>query len=235
MNIFASLGIVLLAMLIQCFFQLSPSIFTIFYHHTLGKSSAKKADGLSLYYILGSEVFIFVFFLLIYLFVSYIFASFGSTLNTILPWVFAGIFIALSLISVSIYFRKGSGTALFISRRLAKKIFQNTKKINTSSDAFILGFTSAIPELIFSVPLFIAMSFALLTVSQPLRVTLIFSYVIVSIIPLFVYYSLFHSGHNLAEIERRRIKNKTFCRFTISLGFIILASIMLNIGILGNG
>lgn len=235
MNIFASLGIVFLAMLIQCFFQLSPSIFTIFYHHASGKSSTKKADGLSLYYILGAEIFTFVFFFLTFMFMSYAVPSSNFISNAILPWVLAGIFIALSLISVFFYFRKGSGTALFISRRLADKIFKNTKKVENASDAFILGFTSSIPELIFSIPLFIATSYSLLTVSSLLRIFLIFAYVIVSIIPLFVYYSFFHAGYNLAEIERRRVKNKTFYRFVISLGFLILASIMLNIGILGNG
>ena len=56
MNVFASIGIVLLAMLIMASLQLVPGVFALFFHYALGKHSLKKASGLGLFFILDAEI-----------------------------------------------------------------------------------------------------------------------------------------------------------------------------------
>ncbi len=221
-------------MLIHCFFQLSPGVFTIFYHYASGKSSARKADYLTVYYILGAEIFLTTVFLIIYFAFFYIFINTGRPAGTILPWILTGIFLALSIVSFLFYFRKNKGTELFISRKLARKITTNTKNIKTATDALILGFTTCIPELIFTLPLFIVTALALTYITNFPRSIFVLIYIIVVILPLFFYHHLYRTGHNLAEIERNRVKNKSFYRFAISSGFLLLAIIILIVG-LGNG
>ena len=221
-------------MLTHCFLQLSPSVFTVFYHYASGKYSTKKADGLTIYYILGEEIFLTVIFLFIYFIFFSIFIDIGSPASSVLPWILAGTFFALSLISLFFYFRKGKNTELFISRKLAKKITTNAKDVKTAFDAFVLGFTTCIPELIFTLPLFIAVALSLTYIINYPRSLLVFVYILVVVIPIFVYHHLYSTDHNLAEIERHRIKNKSFYRLIISLGFFILAFLLLNTG-LGNG
>ena len=230
MGIFISLEIVFLAMLTYCLFQLPAGIFSIFYHYASGKSSSRKADGLSIYYILGVELFLSVIFLLLYLIFSYLFINIGPFTSTIFPWVLVGIFLALSIASFFFYFRKGAGTELFISRKLANRISANAKNVKTSSDALVLGFTASIPELIFTFPLFAATAIVLANTTEVPRPLFVLLYIVIAISPLFFYHHLFHTGHNLAEIQRSRVKNKTFYRIAICIGFLLLALTMFNLG-----
>ncbi len=55
MSNFAPVIIIVLIILIQGLLQLSPGIFSIFYHSAQGKTTKKTADNLSLHFILGTE------------------------------------------------------------------------------------------------------------------------------------------------------------------------------------
>ena len=55
MSVFVSVGIVILAMLIMAFLQLSSGVFSLFYHYASGKYSKSRASDMTLFFILGTE------------------------------------------------------------------------------------------------------------------------------------------------------------------------------------
>ena len=231
MSVFTSLGIILLAMLIQGFLQTSPGIFTIFYHHALGKTNAKKADDQSLSFILGVEIAIAIFFLIIYFIITY-FASENNFLkNPIFLYIMTGIFAAEAIFTFFFYFRPGkknkSTTRLFIPRPLAKNFTYHAEHVKNRTDTILLGFLSTTLELIFTLPLFIILTTEILNLSPRFNFIFIIAYIIVATIPLFTVRTLYRTGHNLAEIERLRVKKKLLFRFIISLSFLAIAALTL--------
>ena len=231
MSVFISVGIVLLAMLIMASLQLVPGVFALFSHYAIGRFSRSKASGLALWFILGSEI-ITVLFFIIAVYLSYVlFLNDLSPRNNIVTWIFIGILIALSIASFFFYFRHSNSkdTELFIPRRLAKSFNNRARRAKTPSDAFILGALSNIPELIFTMPLYIITATEIIYthteyIADDLLTVL---YIIVSTIPLFIMYHSFHSKHNLADIIRSRIHDKTFHRFCLSFSYATIAILII--------
>lgn len=231
MSFFTSLSILILVSLIQASLQLVPSIFMIFYHYASGKKSRKTADSLALFFLLGVETFATIMFLSIYSIYYSVFFNFPSIELKIFPWVLAGITLALSIVSFFFYFRKSNGTELFLSRKLAKNLLFRAKSVKTRSDAFALGFFTSIGELIFNLPLFILAVVSINQFNDIPRSPFASLFIIASAIPVISVFAMYHAGYNLAEIERRRIKDKTFFRFVIPLGFLLLAFSLFSMGV----
>ena len=228
MSFIISLEIAFLAMLIHAFLQLSPSVFAIFYHYALGKKSSRTADDFSIFYILGVEVFSAIIFILVYSIFFNLLINHISIYNTIIPWILSGILFALGIASFFLYFKKGrTTTELFIPRRIAKALSISAKNVKNRSDAFVLGLTAGAFELIFSLPLYIIVATTIMEIDCFPRQILGFLYIIIITIPTFAYLWYFHRGFNLAELERRRIKNKSFIRLVISVGYFLLACLIL--------
>jgi len=231
MSFFISLGIIFLAMLIQVFLQLSPSIFTIFYHYASGKKSRRVADDFTIFYMIGLEIFAAIIFMLVYAAFFNLFISENNISTTIFPWIMAGIMIALSIVSFFFYFKKSRDTKLFLSRKVASKLLATSKGIKNRSDAFMLGLAAGTFELIFTLPLYIIVTVAVMEIDSFPRQILGFLYCLITTLPTIIYFVAFHSGYNLADIERSRIKNKTFFRTIIALCYLALAFLIMNMGV----
>lgn len=223
MSFFTSLGILILVSLIQASMQLSSSIFMIFYHYASGKYSHKKADSFALSYILGVETFTTILFISINTIYFSIFYRFPDLELRIFPWIMAGIVIAFCLISFFFYFRKSRGTELFIYRKFSRNLFSRTKSVKTRTDAFMLGSFSGIAELGFTLPLYVLAVVAINHFTILPRSPFSILFILSSIIPTITIFILYHTNHNIAEIERSRVKNKPFFRFIIPLGYALLA------------
>ena len=213
--------------LIQFLMQLSSGIFMLFYHYALGKKSAKIADNLSLYFILGVEFFTAAVWFTVFLILP--------DASPILFWILAGILFAESLASLFFYYRKSSATALFIPRSIAQDFEIHAQNIKTHSDAFILGFLANIPELIFTLPLYCIAVVILSSTNFLPHAAFIILYVISAITPLFIIHALYHTGHNFADIERLRVRFKPLIRFLIFASFLITATLVINFGVINNG
>ncbi|MBQ2695226.1 hypothetical protein IJG04_01120 [Candidatus Saccharibacteria bacterium] len=236
MSFITSVLILVLAMLIQAFLQLNPSVFAIFYHNALGKKSPKVADNLSLYFFFGIEVFCAIVFLSIYFLLSTIFTYFPYFMTNIFPWIMSGIFMALAIVSFFWYFRTGHNckktTKLFISRSLAHHLTTCAEKVTTRSDAFLLGAFIGIIELGFTLPLYIICTFQIIYFTELSSFLIIILYIFSALLPLFIIHAIFLSHHNLANIQRFRIRKKPLFRITISLSFLIIAILTLISGII---
>ena len=223
MNIFTSVGIVFLSTLISSFLMLIPGIFANFFHYASGKYSRGKADRLSIFYILGAESMVVLSFFLI----ATIIWVFPLPLlaSRIVKWIIAGVLLATGLSFLFLYFRKGHGSQLFISRSTAKYFLDKPRHIKTTSDAFVFGLVSGIPELPFTIPLYIASILAIftLTTSPFSYATIIMVYSICTILPLFLIHHSFRADTNLADYLKLRSKNKTFFRFFLSFIYLLIA------------
>ena len=230
MNVFASIGIVILAMLIMASLQLVPGVFALFHHYSLGKYSFQKTSRLSLFFILGTEIISAFLFIASFFIASILFLNDLDPRNNIVTWIFVGIFASLTIVSFFFYFRHphSKDTILFLPRRYASALNQRANNVKKPTDAFTLGALSNIYELIFTLPLYIITATEIMYMHTEYFADdlLTILYILISAIPLLNMYLSFLLGHNLADIERSRIKDKTFHRFSISLGYITIMILM---------
>ncbi|MBR3144099.1 hypothetical protein IKF12_02790 [Candidatus Saccharibacteria bacterium] len=230
MSIVLSVILVILIMVIFAFLQLPNGLFSIFYHFRIAKTNLKKADDAALSFILGLEIFMTAMWLLIYLIIFTCFYFNPEIISPIFLYIMAGISFAEAIAIIFFYFRHGkSTTALFIPRKVAKNLVKRAEKVKTRSDAIILGFFSGLPELLFTLPLFITCSALLQTENVLSRSLIIILAIIASAVPLFVIRFLFRTDHNLAEIERLRVKLKPHFRFILAVAYLAIAILLINL------
>lgn len=227
--------IVILSMLIFVFLQITPATFSIFYHYALGKFSKKKADDLSLSFILGSEIFTTLIWLLSYIIIFALLKDVQNHTLAILDFTFAGIMFALAFIVLIFYFNRGKNTTTFLPRNLTRGIYNRTQSIKNRTDACFLGFFVGIFELIFTLPVFVATVLVLeSTAAAPRALAIIFN-VLAAALPLFVIRYFYHSDRNLADITRARVKLKPHFRFILTLTYLAISIALINLGIIING
>jgi len=230
MSVFSSVGIIIIAMLIMASLQLVPGVFALFHHYTSGKYSKKRTSRLSLFFILGAEVISACLFLFSYYIAYFFFLDKPRPEHSVFAWFGIGVLIALSIASFFFYFRRGKGTQLFIARSFAKALDESAKSAKTRSDAFTLGAVSSTCEILFTLPLYIITAIEIIELSSENFTSDILTiiYILTSAIPLFITYYLFHSGRNLADIERTRVKDKTFTRLLIGFSYLIIAILIIH-------
>lgn len=232
MSVFISVGIVILAMLIMASLQLVPGVFALFYHYASGKYTEQKVSRLALFYIIGVEI-IAAFLFVAAFYLSYVlFINDLDPHNNILTWTFVGILIALALASFFFYFRSPrskSSSELFIPRKFAASLDSYARKVKSPSDAFALGALANIPELIFTLPLYIITATEIMYMHTEYLADdfLTVLYIVISAIPLLISYYSFRSGHTLADIMRLRIRDKTFHRLCLSLSYLTIAVLII--------
>lgn len=229
MSIFISLGIVILAMLIMASLQLAPGIFALFYHYALGKYSKAKASYLSLFFILGNEVVNTCLYLSIFYLTCIFFFDNLHPETSVLFWAIAGILIVLGIVSFFFYYRRGSGTKLFIPRKYAAALDQSAKIAKTRSDAFMLGAIASTCELVFTLPLYLVTCVEIMKMGSSgfSSNLLTIIYILTPVIPLFIIRWKFQTGHNLAQIQKSRAKDKIFTRFILFFSYIIIAILII--------
>lgn len=222
MSIFIPVIILILVALILTFLQFSPSLFSFFYHYALGKYSHSKADNLALDYILGTETISAVIWFAIYIIFFVIFYHNPSLGSNIIPWIITGILCAESVFVFFFYFHKGKSTALYVSRSAAATFLNDAKKVTSRREAFMLGFMSKIPELIFTMPIYLLIVYILAySTFIPSAITIIF-FIVVATIPLFIIRTIYRTGRTLANIQRLRVKTKLFIRLTLAISLLLL-------------
>ncbi|MBR6505861.1 hypothetical protein IKT18_03450 [Candidatus Saccharibacteria bacterium] len=220
----------IVSMVIFCFLQIPSGVFSMFYHFRLAKTSKKQADDATLSFILGVEIFNTIMWLLTYII---IFCCQSSSISPFFLWLMTGICLADAVAAFFFYFRKSkSSTATFISRRVAKSLASRAKTVSSRSDAITLGFVSCLPELLFTLPLYITCSAFLQSENALPRAILIIVAVIIAVVPLFVIRTFFRTDHNLAEIQRLRVKLKPHFRIILSLAYIAATITLMNLAII---
>lgn len=218
---YSSLAIIVLAGLIHASFQLSVSVLTLLSGHAIGaRASHMKVVRLINSYTLGAAIMT----LLLLSFVSLVGAKLFTDTPPAAAWAIAcGMLIGLGIAIWAFYYRRSkNGTSLWLPRGMAHYLTSRTKKTSTSAEAFGLGLSSGIAEILFIIgPIFIA-SLALLHLRPEWQLAGVVLYTITATAGLGVVTALVGSGHKISAIQRWRENNKRFLQFAAGSAMVVL-------------
>lgn len=228
MDIITSLAIVGFAALIHASFQLSVSVLTLLSGHAIGsKKSHARLVRLTTSYTTGVGVMT----LLLLSFVSLGFIHWFGTDVPLLVWALVcGLVLGIGIAVWLFYYRRNAkGTELWIPRAFAKFLTERSKKTQQGAEAFSLGLTSVISELIFIIPTVAIAALVLIGLPPEWQLVGIATYTVISLLGLLIVWSLIGSGRSLARIQKWRTENKRFLQFSsggalIVLGFFVYVS-----------
>ena len=228
MDILMSFAIIGLSAMIHASFHLSISTLTLLSGHTLSRErSHLKLVKLSSALTFGAVSATILLFCSL-AFTLEIFYSFklyqaiwailiGTSIGTAFSvWIF--------------YYRrnsvKTSGTEMWVPRSFAKYLNSRAQKTRHSAEAFSLGVSSILSEIIFIATPIISAALASIHLQPAYQFLAVILYVSVANLPLFIISCLISGGHPLAQIQIWRENNKRFLQFAAGLGLIILALVI---------
>lgn len=221
MDILTSLSIVAFAALIHASFQLSVSVLTLLSGHAIGaKKSHTRILHLTSSFMTGAGVMT----LLVLSFVSLIFLhAFGTDIPLLVWALVCGLVLGIGIAVWLFYYRRGAeGTELWIPRSFAKFLTERSKKTHQSAEAFSLGLTSVIAELVFIIPTVSIAALVLIDLPPVWQLAGIGIYTLVSLLGLIIVWSLIGRGRSLARIQKWRAENKRFLQFSAGSALVVL-------------
>lgn len=220
MDIIASFAIVVFAALIHASFQLSVSVLSLMSGHAIG---TKRSHGRLMAHIASFNTGVALMTILLLSFVSLLaLRSFGDTTPLIAWSIACGLLLGIGIAVWLFYYQRGKGTVLWIPRSVARYLAERSKKTTKGAEAFGLGLTSVVGELLFIAAPIIIATLAILHLPAVWQLTAIALYTIVSMLSLFIVSALVGGGHRLSVIQRWRERNKYFLQFSAGAGLLIL-------------
>ncbi len=220
MDMLSSFIIIAVAALIHASFQLSVSVLTLLSGHTIGK----KRSQARLVTLMSSFTFgTLVMSILLLSFAGFLFTPLVLSGSASLVWVICCSFlIGLGIAVWLFYYRKQAGTALWVPREFAKYLTERTKKTSHSAEAFGLGISSTLGELLFTfAPIFVA-ALALIELPSEWQLVGVLLYGFISSLSLLLVNLLVGSGQSLSHIQKWREANKHFLQFAAGSALVIL-------------
>lgn len=220
MDIPSSLAIVTLAALIHASFQLSVSVLTLLSAHAIGsQQSSGKILRLTFGFVSGAGVMT----LLLVSFASLVILHIFGPNTPLLTWaIVCGLLIGVGLAVWFFYYRRDRGTTLWIPRAFARHLSERSKETKHTAEAFSLGMTSVVSELLFIAAPMIVSALVLIQLPGVWQLIGIAIYAIVSLLTLISISILIGSGHKLSNIQKWRESNKHFLQFAAGGALIIL-------------
>ena len=213
--------IIAFSALIHASFQLSISMLTLLSSHTIGrKRSRQRILLLTSAFSLGVIIMTI---LLLSLFAQATTAFVESTDQLILAWTIGcGLLMGVGVAVWLFYYRRQLGTSLWVPRSFARFISVRTKRTQQSAEAFSLGLTSVVAELLFIIaPLSIA-AIALTHLSPSSQLLGIAMYGLISLSPLIFITLSINGGTSISRIQKWREANKSFLQFAAGSGLVVL-------------
>jgi hypothetical protein len=220
MTTFGSLAIIVLAALVHASFQLSVSVLTLLSSHAIGaKHSQAKVLRLTTSFVGGAGIMT----LFILTFVSFLLTRVvGSSTPEYLWAIGSGLLMGVGIAVWAFYYRRQKGTSLWIPRSMAKYLSDRTKATKQSTEAFGLGLSSVIGELIFIAAPIVISALVLIHLQPIWQLVGVVIYTVISLFSLVVVWVLIGSGHTLSRIQRWREENKYFLQFAAGSGLLVL-------------
>ena len=221
MDIVTSLSIVAFAALIHASFQLRVSVLTLLSGHAIGaKKSRARVLRLTSSYVTGAGVMT----LLLLSFVSLVFLDvFGMEVPLVVWALVCGLVLGIGIAVWLFYYRKKkAGTELWIPRSFAKHLTDRSKATHHSAEAFSLGLTSVISEILFIVPCIAIAALVLIGLPAQWQLVGIGIYTVISLFSLLLVWSLIGSGKSISKIQKWRESNKRFLQFSAGSALVVL-------------
>jgi hypothetical protein len=221
MDVFTSLAIVTFAALIHASFQLSVSVLTLLSGHSIGaKKSRARVLSLTASFVTGAGVMT----LLGLSFVSLLFLHLFGVQVPLMAWaIVCGLVFGIGIAVWLFYYRKGKpGTELWIPRGFAKHLNDRSKATHHTAEAFSLGLTSVVSEIIFIIPCLAIAALALVDLPAVWQLAGLGIYTLISLAGLLLVWSLVGSGTSLSSIQKWREANKRFLQFSAGSALVVL-------------
>ena len=215
-----NISIILLCAFSHAFFQLDAGGLLLLYHASLGKHVPKKTRILASNFLLGVAFFL-VLCLLAAAFILLSVTDGALSLSSLS--ILVGLLFAVSLIVFTIYYRSGRSTELWLPRAVSRFIVNRAKETSSRVEAFSLGMMTSFAEIPFSLVLIVLAANSLLTLSPLSQLISILLYIFIATLPLLFIRVCVRQGKTIADIQRWRLKNKTFLRILGGFGFVVLA------------
>lgn len=221
MNTLTAFSVIALAALIHASFQLGVSMITLLSGHSTGKKlAARRTLRLVGAFLLGTLVMT----TLIISTLSYIAdVLFRNHAPSIVWGVLAAAMLVVGLATWVYYYRRGPGTLLWVPRSLARFLSQRIHTTKLSAEAFSLGLTSVITEILFIITPATAAAFAIIALPTELQLVGAAVYVAVASLGMLFVTVFIGSGHNISHLQRWREANKRFLQFAGGCALIVLA------------
>jgi hypothetical protein len=215
-----SLAIIAFAALIHASFQLSVSMLTLLSGHAIGSKTAHtKLLRLKNALTLGVAIMT----MLLLSFIAFVLQHSFTHVIPPIAWASAcGLLFGLGIAVWVFYYRREPGTSLWIPRGMARYLTERTKATKHSPEAFGLGLSSVIGELLFILAPMVVSALTLIQLESDLQLLGIFIYVSISLLSLLIVNGLIGSGHKLSGIQKWRENNKRFLQFAAGSGLLIL-------------
>jgi hypothetical protein len=232
MNIISSFAIIALSALIHASFQLSVSVLMLLGGHSIGaKQSHARLLRLTTSFIVGSGIMT----MLLLSFTSLMIQDFFGFNTPEIVWSIAcGLSVGVAISIWLFYYRNEKGTTIWVPRSIAAYLVERTKSTKSSGEAFGLGISSILGELLFIVAPISISALVIVQLSPMWQLLGLLIYVAISLLSLMIVWVLIGSGHTLGQIQKWRETNKYFLQFAAGAGLIILAFFVYVEAILGS-
>lgn len=224
--------IIAFAALTNAGLQLSAGTLLMLYNESLGKKIKKTTRAVTRGFILGAFLFSMLLVsaavLTILLVNNHPFGENGLSMAS-------GALLAMSIVAIFLYYRRGKNTMLWIPDFVAKYFRKRAGKADTGAEGIALGMTAVLAELPFSLMLIIIAANSLLNLPQAFIILAIAGYSLVTVMPLMIMKVLIRNGKTLADIQRWRVRNKTFLKIFTGLCYAALAAFVIAFKLLKDG
>lgn len=218
MDILTALVIVAVAGLIHASFQLSVSVLTLLSSHSIGK---KRSHGRLILLTDSFTIGVGVMTLLLLSATALFLQSLSVPLELI--WMLCvGMLGGLGISVWIFYYRRETGTRLWVPRPIASYLETRTKATKHSAEAFSLGLTSVIGELLFIFVPIVVSALVLVQLPATWQLVGIGIYTVLSLFTLVVVNALIGSGMSISRVQRWREQNKGFLQFAAGAGLLAL-------------
>ena len=220
MNTLTALAIIALAALIHASFQLSVSMVTLLTSHALGaRTKQMKIVRLTNSFSIGATIMT----LLLLTATASICSRLFPVTTPVLMWVIVcGAVIGVGVAVWMFYYRRDQGTVLWIPRSLSRYLSTRAKATNMSGEAFGLGVSSVLAEIVFIFAPILVASLVIIRLSPLWQLIGLAIYTAISMVTLLTVTALIGSGHRLSRIQRWREANKRFLQFASGSGLVVL-------------
>lgn len=212
--------LIIASAVIQASFQLSVSMVTVMSGHALGKKTALlRLSSLVSAFTLGAMAMVALSASFIVVVITNLFAYIPTSLWSIVSGLFIGVGVAVWLF----YYRhRTGGTVLWVPRPIANYLAKRARATSSEPEAFSLGLTSVIGEIVFTAAPTVLVALLLTQLQPTLQLVGLLAYTLIATLPLFIISMDVAGGGSLARIQRWRERNKRFLQFTAGSALIVL-------------
>lgn len=211
---------VFLAAVIHATLQLSLGALLLLYHASLGKHVRKKTRFLVDSYISGLGTLVFLSLgTIIFILDRY----FGKPLYIEELVIVVCMLVALAIMAWFFYYKRGKSTELWLPRSVARFIDKRAKLTNSNTEAFSLGLLTSLAEMPFTLVLLVVAANSIMVLPAMYQILAVAMYTVITIIPPIVLRLAIRKGQTVVNIQRWRVKHKTFFRLLTGAGFLALA------------